>query len=120
MKIQKAHIPVKVFNGMQLGSLLNEIVTTNNAVEIKAMLNKEWYSAVNVKSLKDTQTTYSINNCNQYFKYSDKNITPVKENETNAYAELVLMCKVAKDIVESTASTDSFLNDFELNEMFLI
>ncbi len=101
---------------MQLGSLLNETVKINNAVEIKTMLEKEWYASINVKSLQDAQTTYTINNCNDYFKYSNKKLTPVKENEISAYAELVLMCKAAKDIVGSTESTSSFLNDLELNK----
>lgn len=114
-KSQEATIPVKVFNGMQLGSLLNEVVTINDAADIESILKKEWYSAVNVKSLEDAQTTYSINNCNEYFKNSDKDITPVRESEINAYAELALMCQVAKDIIESTSSTDSFLDDFELD-----
>lgn len=71
-KSPKAHIPVKVFSGMQLGSLLNETVKINDAVEIKTMLKKDWYASINVKSLQDVQTTYTINNCNEYFKYSDK------------------------------------------------
>ncbi len=114
-KSQEVTIPVKVFSGMQLGSLLKEVVTINDPAEIESILTREWYSAVNVKSLKDAQTTYSINNCNDYFKNSDKNITPVRESEINAYAELVLMCQVAKDIIESTSSTDSFLDDLELD-----
>ena len=115
-KLSKAHIPVKVFSGMQLGSLLNETVEINDSVEIKTMLTKAWYASINMKSLQDVQTTYTINNCNEYFKYSDEDIAPVKENERSAYAELVLMCKAAKDIASAAESNRSFLNDLELNE----
>lgn len=114
-KIQKNVIPVKIYSGMQLGSLLNKINTKTDTAEIKMMQGKKWYSSVNVISLNNMEKRYSISSCNDYFKHSDEKITPARENEINAYAELVLMCKTAKDIIEAEPSKVSYLSGLELN-----
>jgi len=109
-------IPVTVSSGMQLGSLLNEVMASFKVNDIKAMLNKDWYSAVNVKSLKQANATYSIKSCAEYFKLADKALTTVKENENSAFSEFVLMCQAAKVIVEAKQSKRTFLNDFVLDK----
>lgn len=113
---QEANIPVKIFAGMKLGSLLNEPVETNNASEIKNILPNKWYAAIQVKSTKDTNESYSVDSCDEYFKHQSKDLAPVKENEINAYSEFVLMCKAAKDILKATPAKSSFLNDLQFDK----
>ena len=109
-------IPVTIYSGMQLGSLLNEVVASDKVDDVKVMFNKDWYSAVNVKSAKQTNETYSIKSCAEYFKLADKSLTTVKENENSAFAEFVLMCQVAKVIVEAKPSKLTFLNDLTFDK----
>lgn len=109
-------IPVTVYSGMQLGSLLNEVNTSTNVDDIKAMLNKDWYSAVNVKSSKQANATYSIKNCAEYFKLADKLLTTVKENENSAFVEFGLMCHSAKVIVDAKPSKLTFLSDLTFDK----
>jgi len=109
-------LPVKVYSGLQLGALLNQAITSNNVADIKTMLNKDWYSAVNVKSLKLPGSTYAIKSCTEYFKLVDKALTTVRENESSAFAEFVLMCQAAKVIIEAKPSKHSFLDDLKFDK----
>lgn len=102
-------LPVKVYKGML--SLLHQPVGTSNAAELKQILNSKWYAAIDVMTLKDSNETYSISSCGEYFKHQGKGIAPVKENEISAYAEFVLMCKAANDIVAAAPAKKSFLDD---------
>ena len=115
-KQPKTQIPVKVFKGMLLGSLLNEPVGTSNVAELKKILNNKWYAAIDVMTLKDSSETYSISGCSEYFKHQDKGITPVRENEISAFSEFVLMCKAANDIVAAAPATNSFLVDLQFDK----
>ena len=112
LEAQETDIPVKIYKGLQLGNLLNEVVAIHHAIDLVPLLNKEWYSAVNVKLLNKEETEFSINSCNEYFKYQDKGITPVKENEISAYAELVLTCQVSRDIANASSSKITFINNY--------
>jgi len=118
-KIPEQHantLPVKVYSGMQLGALLNQAITSNNVADIKTMLKKDWYSAVNVKSLKQPGSTYAIKSCTEYFKLSDKTLTTVRENESSAFTEFALMCEAAKVIIEAKPSKLSFLDDLKFDK----
>lgn len=115
-KYSNKEIPVTIFDGMLLGSLLAEPEELSKSDQLESSLSKDWYAGVYVMYKEDASTQQEVKNCQDYFKASQGNKQPVKEYERSAYIEFGLMCLAARDIVNARPAGKTFVVSFELNQ----
>jgi hypothetical protein len=114
-KADEPPLPVVVYPGLDLGSILAEPSTGRSTADLKTMLSRPWYGAIDVAKAGEEKPVQAVNSCVDYFTALGKGLEPAKDFEAVVYQGQGLMCQAARDVSKAQSAVKSFIDGFKLD-----
>lgn len=110
-------LPVVICPGFGIGDILAQPIKGRSPADLKAMLDRPWYDAIDVSQdgggYKPLQ---AVNSCVDYFIARKKGWIPLKDFEMAVYQARGIACQAVRDVLKARPAVKSFLEDFKLDK----
>lgn len=100
--------PVSWASGFRMVELLAEDMPLNSQDDLNNLLDADWYSSINVVDTRSAEEA-TFTNCNDYSAERTSETRTLRENEMNAFLELIVMCRTTEVLAKAGNSDASYI-----------